>query len=97
MTRTDEPTASIRFYKDQKTTAEPNFLDWDNPDNPDHPFYTNMNKTQVEVGVRAYVWKFIMSGLTYLKLKGIDVILRKKEDTGPGLEEAPPTTSNNQS
>ena len=97
VTRTDEPTASIRFYKDQKTTAEPNFLDWDNPDNPDHPFYTNMNKTQVEVGVRAYVWKFIMSGLTYLKLKGIDVILRKKEDTGPGLEETPPTTSNNQS
>lgn len=95
VTRTDEPTAKIKFYKDQKTSAEPNFLDWDNPDSPDHPFYTNENKTQVEVGVRAYIWKFIMSGLSYIRIKGMDVILRKKEDAGTGLDAYPPSTENN--
>ena len=91
--RTDQPQGEVLIYKDQKTSPEPNFTAWTSVNS--HPFYTNQAKSQIECGARCYEWKFIMSGNSYIKMKGIDVVVRKKEDVEPMLGNAPQIASNN--
>ena len=93
--RSDNPVGNVDFYKDQKTTAEPNFLNWASiGNNTSHAFYTNQSKAQVETGVRGYIWKFVMYGLSYIKMKSMDVVVRKKEDNAPFLENSPNDNNN---
>lgn len=85
---TNDPEATIKYFKDQKTTPEPNLLSW--TDGPaTHPFYTNVAKAQVEAGVRGYEWKFVLEGTDYINIKNMDIERRGKGEAAPELSNTP--------